>query len=264
MNVATPPQASWRRALADAWRTNACIGWPERARGLHYWLGFEYALLLTRVRLRPSSRVLDLGTGTHSIWPLLLAQQTSADVVGLDAHPDLSTQLNRRRRAADHGTPGASTVTYVRADMRALPFADASFDAVTAVSSIEHVTGQHGDRRALAEAARVLAPGGRAWITCPFTPGGSIVELDEHLEHFQWQYSMHTLQRSLVRPSGLSLGTKVLYGERLPYYAQLRRLPPALTWLLRPWSAALSALLFRIVDDEINASAVLLELEKVA
>lgn len=256
------PHASWPRALADAWLTNARIGWPERARGLHYWLGFEYALLLTRIDLHPSSRVLDLGTGSHSIWPLLLAQQSSADVVGLDSHPELSAQLGRRRRATGQGILGASTVTYTRADMRALPFADASFDTITAVSSIEHVTGQQGDREALTEAARVLAPGGRAWITCPFTPGGSVVELDENLDHFQWQYSMRTLDRSLVGPSGLSVRAQVLYGERLPLYTLLRRLPPALSWLLRPWSTVLSALLLHPVDDEAEASAVLLELEK--
>lgn len=38
--------------LARAWWFNWRVGWPERQRGLHYWLGSEYALLLTTLDAR--------------------------------------------------------------------------------------------------------------------------------------------------------------------------------------------------------------------
>lgn len=52
----------------------------------------------------------------------------------------------------------------VAADGRQLPFADASFDCVLASEVLEHVV---DDRRAMAELARVLRPGGVVAISVP-------------------------------------------------------------------------------------------------
>jgi SAM-dependent methyltransferase len=52
----------------------------------------------------------------------------------------------------------------VRADLRALPFPDGSFDRVIASEVLEHIA---DDRSAIAELARVLKPGGRAAVTVP-------------------------------------------------------------------------------------------------
>lgn len=49
----------------------------------------------------------------------------------------------------------------VRGDLRALPFRDASFDGALSLFSSFGYFGPDGDRRALAEAERVLRPGGR-------------------------------------------------------------------------------------------------------
>lgn len=51
-----------------------------------------------------------------------------------------------------------------RADITALPFADASFDAVLCVDVLEHIG---DDRRALRELHRVLRPGGWALLRVP-------------------------------------------------------------------------------------------------
>jgi N-acetylglucosaminyl-diphospho-decaprenol L-rhamnosyltransferase len=58
----------------------------------------------------------------------------------------------------------ASPLADVRCDIQALPFADRSFDVVICNHVLEHIP---DDRRAMAELARVMAPGGWAILMCP-------------------------------------------------------------------------------------------------
>jgi SAM-dependent methyltransferase len=90
-------------------------------------------------------RVLDLGCGTGHSWAELLPRET----VGVDIEPAALAGQERETH---------------RADMRALPFGDRSFDFVVSIQSIEHVP---DPERALAEAARVLRPDGRAILVTP-------------------------------------------------------------------------------------------------
>jgi hypothetical protein len=63
-------------------------------------------------------------------------------------------------RSADLDSPLADD----RADIMALPYADASFDVVICLHVLEHIP---DDRLAMRELARVLKPGGRAIVMCP-------------------------------------------------------------------------------------------------
>ena len=95
--------------------------------------------------LLPAGRSLDLGCGVGHSHRLLAPRET----VGVDIDP--------------RPLAGQERETHV-ADMRALPFGDASFASVLAVQSIEHVP---DTERALAEARRVLEPGGVAVLVTP-------------------------------------------------------------------------------------------------
>ena len=85
-------------------------------------------------QLRDGARFLDLGCGPRD-------QVSAAEHFGL------------RYAGVDYASPDADLL----ADAHALPFADASFDAVLAYAVLEHL---HNPFLAAAEAARVLAPGG--------------------------------------------------------------------------------------------------------
>lgn len=101
---------------------------------------------------RPAvGRLLDIGTGTGRVLELLAAD---ADVAtGVDRSPEM-LRLARGKLAA----AGNQKADLVQADMRALPFEDASFDTVT----MHHVLHFADDPQAVvAEAARVVAPGGK-------------------------------------------------------------------------------------------------------
>ncbi|HEX3213864.1 MAG TPA: class I SAM-dependent methyltransferase, partial [Actinomycetota bacterium] len=102
--------------------------------------------------LAPGARLLDLccGPGRHAV-PLA---QLGYRVTGLD----LSRPLLARAAAAAAG----QRVGLVAADMRRLPFADGSFDAVLNLfNAFGYLEDEAQDELVLAEVARVLAPGGR-------------------------------------------------------------------------------------------------------
>lgn len=115
----------------------------------------EVAAMLELLGLPDGARVLDVpcGWGRHTT---LLAE------AGLDAFgADLSPDLLRRAVAHERPTPDARSPGYVAADLRWLPFADASFDAVINVyTSLGLFLDDDEDIRALREARRLLAPGG--------------------------------------------------------------------------------------------------------
>lgn len=98
-------------------------------------------------------RLLDAGCG-GGIY-LVEAARRGAQATGVD----LSEAMLRvaRRRAADAGV----LIQLQRGDVRALPFADNSFDVVIAVTALCFVT---DPERAVREMARVLTPGGRLVI----------------------------------------------------------------------------------------------------
>jgi SAM-dependent methyltransferase len=107
----------------------------------------EQILPLTAECLAGAARVLDVGTGEGQI--ARLAVRIGAEkVIGVD--PTMAQLVVARERGGG--------VEYARACADALPFPDAYFDAVVVCLVFEHIADH---RPAIAEIARVLAPGGR-------------------------------------------------------------------------------------------------------
>lgn len=103
--------------------------------------------------LRVGQRILDAGCGTGGLLRFL--KQRGGDVTGVDAS---LTAIERLRRAAPD-------IPAQVASIEQLPFPDASFDAYLAIGSWEYSEG--GPGAAAREAARVLKPGGLAFIEVP-------------------------------------------------------------------------------------------------
>lgn len=100
------------------------------------------------------ARVLEVGCGPGPVSRTLASWPGVGEVVGLDPSPLF---LAKARELAD----GIANVSFVEGDARALPLADRSFDVVLFHTTLCHVP---EPETALAEASRVLRPGGRLAI----------------------------------------------------------------------------------------------------
>ncbi|SME93982.1 demethylmenaquinone methyltransferase / 2-methoxy-6-polyprenyl-1,4-benzoquinol methylase [Tistlia consotensis] len=111
--------------------------------------------MLDRLRPRAGEAFLDVAGGTGDIaFRILDRTGGAASVTVLDLTEDM-LQVGRDR-AVDSGRLGG--LDWVCGDAEALPLPDGTFDAYTIAFGLRNVT--HIDR-ALAEARRVLKPGGR-------------------------------------------------------------------------------------------------------
>ena len=101
----------------------------------------------------PYREILEVGGGQSGLSALLYPE---ARITNLDLDPSFAdAPPNRQPRT-----------TFVCGDATALPFGEESFDAVTMFDLIEHVP---DDRKAMAEARRVLRPGGVLLVSTPHT-----------------------------------------------------------------------------------------------
>jgi demethylmenaquinone methyltransferase/2-methoxy-6-polyprenyl-1,4-benzoquinol methylase len=123
------------------------------------------------VRPRPGEVILDLAGGTGDIAFRLAAR--GARVTVADINPAMLAA--GEARAARRGIEG---LTFVEANAEAMPFADASFDAVTIAFGIRNVTDVAA---ALADIRRVLRWGGRFFClefsTCEWPGFAAVYDL---------------------------------------------------------------------------------------
>jgi len=113
-----------------------------------------------------SGRVLDLGAGSGRATLMVLQSRPKATVVALDIYSGywgISDNTPERLKRNASAAGAASRVEVHVADMRELPFPDASFDGVVSSFAIDHLR-RDDLPRALREAARVLRPGGQILI----------------------------------------------------------------------------------------------------
>lgn len=124
--------------------------WSERsadwAEYQERYMSPAYTAALDSLAVGEGTRLLDVGCGAG--LALRLAADRGADVAGLDAANGMLVHARRR-------VPGA---TIALGDLECLPFDDDTFEAVTGLNSFQYAA---DPVRALQEARRVAAPGGR-------------------------------------------------------------------------------------------------------
>ncbi len=107
------------------------------------------APMVERVRLRPYARAIDVGCGEGRFCRMLRAE--GVDAVGIDPAPSLIAHARRLDPGGDYRVEAAE----------ALVFEDGAFDLVVSYLSLIDIPDV---KAAIAEMARVLAPGGTLLI----------------------------------------------------------------------------------------------------
>jgi SAM-dependent methyltransferase len=195
-----PEWQTWWRALAippDTCKHRKAFEWVQCIYGLEslgalgsectvlgVGAGHEYPLyyLANRSKLTVAT---DLYTFAGDDW---------TDVLAAEADPSFLTEPERFAPFAYRRT----SLLPMIADGRQLPFADAAFDVVFSLGSIEHFGGDEhaGAAAAMAEMGRVLRPGGVACVATEYVLAGG-----PHHEFFL----PGELLRDVIAPSGLDL-----------------------------------------------------------
>jgi len=134
-------------------------------------LGVQAGALALAGLLPRRLTVVDLGTGTGSLLPLL--HRHAGRVIAVDLSRGMLSRARSRMDAANGGP-----VALVRADTETLPFPDASVDGVVANMILHHLP---RPEHALREMARVLRPEGR----------GVIVDFEAHDEEWLLEEEGH-------------------------------------------------------------------------
>jgi ubiquinone/menaquinone biosynthesis C-methylase UbiE len=195
--------AAYFRANAAEW---------ERIRALHAPEKDVEAAILKLLTAHKIENLLDAGTGTGQILELLSPHVTRA--VGVDVSPEMLA-IARDRLLREN----ISHVQVRLADIYRLPFAAHGFDAVL-IYQVLHYLDDPG--AAVAEAARVMAPGGRLLIA-DFAPH-DLEFLREDYAHRRLGFSDREVEGWLAG-AGLQIETSVtiapLQKDEAPSFGKL-------------------------------------------
>ena len=113
--------------------------------------------LIEQANIQPGQHVLDLGCGTGTLAIMVKQLQPSAEVVGLDADPEMLKVA--KYKSSHQNAPVKFDVGFTNK----LPYPDASFDRILSSIMIHHLKTPDKETTAR-EVFRVLKPGGQLHI----------------------------------------------------------------------------------------------------
>lgn len=180
----------------------------------------ELRSFIEKLALTPSSRVLDIGSGSGGP-SLFVARTTGCDITGIDLNE--SGIANANRLALLQGIE--SRVRFRRVDASGpLPFPSMSFDAVFSNDTLCHVPNRQG---LLCECYRVLRPGARLLFTDALVVTGIITheEVAARSSIGHYLFAPPGANEDLMRNAGFEL-------------LQCEDLTPAASRIAERWHAA--------------------------
>ena len=122
--------------------------------------------ILDDLRLRGDERVLDMGCGRGAVLTAVARRLRTGRVTGVDLWSTHDQSGNARDVTMNNASLEGvqDRIDIETGDMRALPFPDEVFDVVVSSLAIHNIPSNAARAQAIAEAWRVLKPGGRLAI----------------------------------------------------------------------------------------------------
>ncbi|MEW5967865.1 MAG: class I SAM-dependent methyltransferase [Pseudomonadota bacterium] len=162
----------------------------------------EFGAVLSGLKLKPGSRVLDAG-GPQWLTFALAARNPDVQFQYIN-YADYEVQPFERIRSE----LGLDNLTISKEDLRQLSFPDESFDEIFSISVLEHVYPEEGgDALALSEIKRILKQGGSVILTTPCKEKPNVVYVygdvyertaaQQDKQFYAREYSAHTLGQLL-------------------------------------------------------------------
>ena len=168
--------------------------WPDSVAGdmaRHYSPGRSWeATAHAMAALLTPGRTLDMASGDGVMAELIGPRASRLDCIDIS---EKVVEAGRQRTAK------MTHVTFHQGDMHALPFADAHYDTVLCLHALTY---SEAPKQVLAEAARVLAPGGQ--LICATLHQHKQLEQVTSYGHVNTGFSTRKL-RSLAEQAGLSV-----------------------------------------------------------
>jgi SAM-dependent methyltransferase len=206
-------------SAADIYRMRRRMGGLRHLLGgLDYTRSVEYPFVLGLLELDTAERVLEIGSSNLFLAPYI-ATTYDVELHATDLDPVVSTQ-EEWIRALGRGDLLESGRFVVReADALDLGYPDGSFDRIVSVSTLEHIWDTEA---AAAEIGRILAPGGLAVVSVPFSLRRQDIKLDRQLysreydgspQFFEHVFDRTMLESRLIEASGLQLTQLRFLGE---------------------------------------------------
>lgn len=262
-----------RTSGKELFMLNARLGPTWLFRGVNYWRYVEYPWVINNLDLHREQKMLDLGSSSYSLLPLLLAskRQYSIFVTDVNDHVLRHIELAIKLGLGDEIRTGRLVVE--KQDATALTYQDETFDRVTAVSLLEHIPAQE-DTKAVKEISRVLKAGGLAVLTVPYNYRYKETFVNKSIYQraylgkpvfYQRHYDSVSLMKRLVEPSGLTVKGIEYFGETgLRFEMIWDSLPVAIKAMFGWMRPLFSTLFIRKIDDTAlaRAMAAFLVLEK--
>ena len=130
------------------------------------WAGGQHERVAARLvewaTPQKGEHVLDVGTGTGLVAHLVAARVSPGSVIGIDLS-DHMLAIARSKKSADRRSLSSKSVQFLGMAAERLVFKPETFDLVTMGEALAYLS---DPTDALAEARRVLRPGGRLAVSC--------------------------------------------------------------------------------------------------
>ncbi|MEW6202115.1 MAG: class I SAM-dependent methyltransferase [bacterium] len=246
MNHADKKVTGWdfyffRSRMAFRYRISGIT--PERA--------LELPWCFNRLILPPDGVLLDIGS-RNSEFPLFVAWKTRSRVIAVDVDPIILKQKEAAGKLARTIPLDVNKISFQQQDAVKMDFPDNYFDVVTAISVLEHITGD-GDAQTLSEIHRILKPGGHFYLTVPCAQKYTeeFVNRNVYGRKFSGEplffsriYDDETLQGKLLNRTPLQVVEKTIFGQpHFDFYSVWwKKLPASFRLLfcwMSPWIAAI-------------------------